>query len=164
MFDLILGIVLSLIMVICLFAIAVKEYKNHVNSMPNGKNFVKNFVSKIDTIQRVTDNSNSITVTVKGRGFNVSAKKDDNPKGLEYETIPVYRSTCIYIDDEPVCRMHNLHLSFKDNYYLEFSSKRRCKEVIEITEEAFKIADQIRDEQIKTYVGSYLSTKSFYDN
>lgn len=141
------------------------EIKNFVNRKPDGSRFIKKFVHKIDVIYDAIENSeeSSIAITVNNHIFQVTVKKDNNPKSLSYSSIPMYKSMCVYINEEPVCRIHKVHADLKDKNYLEFSSKRKYIEIIEIVEEAYVSASAIRKEQIKTFVGITDST-SFYNN
>lgn len=140
----------------------VSEYRTCQQVPPDGKIFVKEFSEIVSDIYRAQEISgfkflysfqNNIT-------FKVSVKQDDTPEGLEYRTIPVYKSFSIYINDELVCREH----IFKDKHYFEFSSKRKRDEVITLVKESREHAKEIlRKDNEELYERLGLVSKSFFD-
>ena len=93
--------------------------------------------------------------------FNVKVEKETPYIGLEYETIPMYKSYAVYIDDEIVCRAHVIRQLSKDHTFLEFSSKRKSDEVIDIVKKADKVARELNHERVVKWFSKY-DSKSFY--
>jgi hypothetical protein len=141
----------------------VKDIKDTRNSMPHGKTFTKKFYKKLTDISKAEEIAKvpGFVSKLKGLDFSVNVVKDDVPKGLMYETIPAYKSYCIYIDNEAVCRAHSLHIEYKDMVYLEFSSKRPYKEIVEIVENVYTQAEEILAEHNKKIFNT--DSHSFYN-
>lgn len=151
------AIIVSLFFVL----ITIKEVKEHRRLAPNGKVFVKEFVNKIEVIESATKHrGKSSTVEKDNFKFEVSIKADEKLKGLEYETIPVHTSKCVYINDEPICRVHYIHAHTKDKYYLDFTCKRNLNEILDIIESSYKVCKAIEDARWKNILDP--SNKSFY--
>ena len=130
----------------------IKEIKEFRNSVPNGKAFVKKFYNKVISIniaQQVLELPNIVS-------------QEMVPEGLEYKTIPKYKSFCIYIEDEAVCRVHILEVNYKNKICFDFSSKRPRCEIIEIIDEAYLIAEKELKEFNKKYYN--INKNSFYSD
>ena len=65
----------------------------------------------IQKVQR-RDKLTFVPSVLHDRMFKVSILDDANPEGLEYKTIPRYLSKTVYVNDEPVCRLHKFNLQF----------------------------------------------------
>lgn len=149
----------------CIFIVwlIIKDIKDVRNSMPHGKTFTKKFYKKLTDISKAIEIAKvpGLVSKLKGLDFSINVVKDDVPKGLMYETIPAYKSYCVYIDNEAVCRAHILHIEYKDTIYLEFSSKRHYKEIIEIVENVYAQAEEILAEYNKKIFNT--DSHSFYN-
>jgi hypothetical protein len=74
----------------------------------------------------------------------------------------MYKSYAVYIDDELVCRVHVIHKDCKDKvFYVEFSSRRKRDEVIDIVKKAQKVANEYNHEHAVQWFSKY-DSKSFY--
>ena len=141
----------------------IRDVKAERRRAPDGKVFVKEFSEKLIYIQKALSNSNKDNFVIEKlhHSFNVNVVKEEVPEGLEYSTIPVHKSYCAYINDEPVCRVHVIHVNCKDKYYLDFSRKRPYKEAIEILETAYSSAKALRKEY---YKDMFKEPTSFYND
>lgn len=157
-------ILMGIFFIIANTILITKNIKDERNSAPNGKTFVKKFYEKLTDIEKALQIAKvpSFDTNIKGYSFKVSVKKDDTPKGLEYETIPVYKSYCVYINNEAVCRAHILHINCKDKIYIEFSSTRKYAEVIDIVNNVHNQAKEILTENNKKYFNT--DKDSFFYN
>ncbi len=157
-------IVFGLLYFIIMVWIIFRNVKDARNSAPNGKTFVKKFYKKLTDIEKAlqTARASSFNTNIKGHSFKVAVRKDDGPKNLEYEIIPVYKSYCVYIDDEAVCRAHVLHINCKDKIYIEFSSSRKHAEVIDIVDSVHSQAEEILTNYYKKYF--HVDKNSFFNN
>ena len=152
-------IIITIIYIVCISRSIIK-YKN---SAPHGTTFTKKFLAKLVNIDRALYWAEvpSFSTWVNGQNFNVTVRKDETPKGLEYESISAYKSYCAYIDNEAVCRVHILHVNCKDTIYLEFSSKRKYDEIIEIINNVYTQAENILTEHDKKWFNT--DRRSFYN-
>jgi hypothetical protein len=141
--------------------VTVKEVKEHRRQAPNGKVFVREFVDKVKTIESATKHLDKPSIIEKDNfKFEVTVKEDEHLKGLKYETIPVHTSKCVYINDEPVCRIHRIDVSTKAKYYLDFTCERHLNEIIDIIESSYKACKSYEDTRWKNLLDP--SNKSFY--
>lgn len=149
------------IVILCGVAFNVSIIKSACNEAPDGRAFVKKFSKKIHLIQKAQKRENLpfIPGVVRERLFKVRILDDNTPEGLEYKTIPRYTSKTVYIDDEPVCRIHK----FREKEYVEISSDRKADEVIYIVEKAFEVADKAENEFMEKFVAEHFRTKTFFD-
>ena len=151
-------------LVLCWTALIIREIIQARKAAPNGKVFVDNFYDKVKDILRaqIDDNLSHVAVFMpNGFTFNVKVVEDFKQKGLKYETIPMYKCYTVYIDDEPVCRAHNLTVCASNKKCIEFSSKRCHTEVIDIVEHAYSIAKERLNERCAAWFSKYNSV-SFY--
>ena len=156
-----LGAIIALIWLVVYFYIIISEIKKSRNTTPYGKTFIKKFhkiVKDIEEAQRISKHT-VMTCFANGGMFKVAVKKDDTPEGIQYRTIPVYKSYGIYINDELVCREH----IFKDKSYFEFSSDRKTDEVVTLVKEAHIPAREIIDKHNKELYDKYFGHKSFFE-
>lgn len=131
---------------------------------PYGKVFVRDFMEMIDNIETALTNSKKDCLEAFVTGnfkFKVKVEKETPYIGLEYETIPMYKSYAVYINDEIVCRAHVITKYSKDYTFLEFSSKRKRDEVIDIIKKADNVAREYNHERITNWFSKY-DNKSFY--
>lgn len=131
---------------------------------PNGKIFIRDFMEMIDDIETALTDSKKeyLEVVVSGNfKFKVRVNKEVPYVGLEYETIPMYKSHVIYIDDELVCRAHVIDRNCKKHNFIEFSSRRKRDEVIDIVKKAQKVANEHNHEHVINWLSKY-DSKSFY--
>lgn len=141
--------------------VTIKEVKEHRRLAPNGKAFIREFVNKVNVIESATKHLDKPSTVEKDNfKFEVTVKKDDCLKGLKYETIPVHTSKCVYINNEPVCRIHRIDASTKAKYYLDFTCKRHLNEIIDIIESSYKACKSYEDSRWKNLLDP--SNKSFY--
>ena len=139
----------------------IKEVKSNRRLAPDGAVFVKEFVNKIEVIESATKHHGKpSTIEKDSFKFEVSVKADEKLKGLKYDTIPVHTSKCVYINDEPICRIHYIHAHIKDKYYLDFTSKRNLSEILDIIESSYKVCKASEDARWKNILDP--SNKSFY--
>lgn len=125
---------LILLVIVLAFDISYTLWTN-ANSLPHGKRAVKKFIEKINIIKNVTeDNEQPVEFVHKGKHFKVMVLVEDKQTGLEYSTIPRYISKMLYINNEPVCRIHDLEDYSKHRTYLEFGQSRERAEIIELVE------------------------------
>lgn len=162
MTDIIISIVMILLTIICLTAMTVKEANRKA---PYGKVFVKEFIDMVDDINTAIIHNSlpCIAVNVHRHSFKVNIKSEVPYNGLQYETIPVYKSYAIYIDDEIVCRCHHIQHGYKDHHFIEFSSKREIDEVIEIIKEAYIEAKEHNHDYMRKLFSKF-NSKSFYQD
>lgn len=152
-------------MCVCIVAIAVAGeiilYEiNSANELPYGRRAAKKLVSKIIRIEDANRVSNSYAiVSCNGVMFSVKVVNNEVAKGLAFETIPMYTSRSLLINDEEVVRVHKIKHQWKDKYFLEFSSKRKMSEVVEIVDAAYNWANAAYDEYISK---TFKDEKSFY--
>ena len=163
--DEIFAICVGLFVTACFIAMSVKECREANRKAPYGKVFVKEFVEMVDDIHHAIYCCplSCIDVSLHGYKFRVNVKAEIPYEGLEHEITPVYKSFAIYIDDEVVCRVHKILHSYKDRYFIEFSSKRNRSEVIEIVKEAHKLSRQYNHEYVTKLYSKY-NSKSFYQD
>ena len=149
------------IIIIGVMCSAILEIKACSNKAPYGKTFIKKFCRKINMIQKVQkrDKLTFVPSVIHDRMFKVSILDDSNPSGLEYKTIPRYLSKTVYINDEPVCRLHK----FNDKESIEFSSDRKYNEIISIVDEAYNNAEKAESDYIHNVVEKHFRTKTFFD-
>ena len=155
------GIACTAFMGIFWTIIIVKEVKSNRRLAPDGKVFVKEFINKIEVIESATKHHGKpSTVEKDSFKFEVSVKADEKLKGLEYDALPVHTSKCVYINDEPVCRIHTIHASTKSKHYLDFTRKRNLNEILDIIESSYKVCKVSEDARWKNILDP--SNKSFY--
>ena len=165
MTDIIITIVIILLTIICFTAMIVKEVRQSNRQAPYGKVFVRDFMEMVDDIETAILDSKIEYISVVIGGlfeFKVRIDKETPYQGLEYETIPMYRSHAIYIDDELVCRAHVLDIHCKKRAFIEFSSKRKREEVIDILKSAHVVAKEYNRKNISKWFSKY-DSKSFYN-
>jgi hypothetical protein len=122
-----------------------KAWKLDNRKFPTGKVAIRNFYENVDCIQRTLTffKGENISFHTKDADFTVSVA-ESNHKGLEYESIPMYFSKAVYINDECVAIIHIINKSYnKKIKYLELSSKRKAEEIEELVAAAGKIAKEI---------------------
>ena len=156
-------IVISVAVVFVLYMI-LGDIKECRRKAPYGKVFVRDFMEMIDDIETAIIHSNKeyIDTFINGNfKFKVKVKKELPYTGLEFVTIPMYKSYAVYIDDEIVCRAHIIRQLSKDHTFLEFSSNRKMDEVIDIVKKAYKVAREYNHERINNWFSKY-DSKSFY--
>jgi hypothetical protein len=141
--------------------VIIKEVKSNRRLAPDGKVFVREFVNKVNIIESATKHLDKPSTVEKDNfKFEITVKEDERLKGLEYETIPVHTSKCVYINNEPVCRIHRIDVSTKARYYLDFTNKRHLNEIIDIVESSYKACKSYEDARWKNLLDP--SNKSFY--
>lgn len=157
-------LLMGIFCIVITIVVLVKDIKEARNTAPHGKTFTKKFYEKLVEIHKAGEVTGApgFISKVKGLSFTVNIVKDEVPKGLEYETIPIYKSYCVYVDNEAVCRAHILQIDFKDKIYLEFSSKRKYAEVIEIVESVYTQAKEALAEYNKKWYNA--DKQSFFYN
>lgn len=156
-------IIISVVVGFSLY-MTITEIKASRRQAPDGKVFVKDFMEMIDDIETALTDSKKdyLEAFVSGNfKFKVRVNKEVPYTGLEYETIPMYKSHAIYIDDELVCRVHVIHPYYKDKVFIEFSSRRKIEEVIDIVKRAQKVANEYNHEHAVNWFSKY-DSKSFY--
>lgn len=156
-------IIFSIAIVGMLYTI-IRDIKAFRRRAPDGEVFVKDFIEMIGDIETALTNSKKdyLEAFISGNfKFKVRVNKEVPYAGLEYETIPMYRSHAIYIDDELVCRVHVIHKDSKDTAFVEFSSRRKRDEVIDIIKKAQKVANEYNHEHAVNWLSKY-DSKSFY--
>lgn len=152
------------IVVVYMMYMVVGDIKEVRRKAPYGKVFVRDFMEMIDDIETATTHSNKkyieafITSDFK---FKVKVEKELPYTGLEFVTIPMYKSYAVYIDDEIVCRAHIIRQLSKDHTFLEFSSNRKMEEVIDIVKKAHKVAREYNHDIVTKLFNKY-DSKSFY--
>ena len=150
-----------LFVIIIYIIMIVKEIKTARRQPPNGKIFKAEFTKIIEDINKAqTIGKYTFLYAFQNNcTFKVSVKQGDIREGLEYRTIPVYQNFDIYINDELVCIAH----IFKNQYHVEFSSKRERDEVIALIKESHKHATEIIQKDIKEWEEKLgLNKKSFF--
>lgn len=143
-----------------IFILDISRQRKHIlESPPYGKKFIKNFEDSLERICRETEVSNSVSVIINNIALNVKAIKCKPTECLEYYTISPYECIKFYVEDELVAVMHSLNYKYdKKAKYVEFTSKRKQNEIIEIVDLAANVAkNSMRDRLDKSY-----SKKSFY--
>lgn len=160
----ILGIILYTYMIIS----SIRDAKKARRTPPNGKVFIKEFISIIDDLIHTQEFAKveSIWALKERMTFKVRVEEEIMQKGLQFETIPRYKSYLIYINDEPVLREHIIDINYKKVTNFEFSSKRDKLEVVDIITEAHKQTKEIREarnKEINERLGFGTGNKSFYD-
>lgn len=156
-------ILISGVVAFCLYTV-ITDIKASRRQAPYGKVFIRDFMEMIDDIETaLTDTRKEyLEAFVTGNfKFKVRVEKETPYIGLEYETIPMYKSYAVYIDDEIVCRAHVIRQLSKDHTFLEFSSKRKRDEVIDIVKKADKVARELNHERVVKWFSKY-DSKSFY--
>ena len=159
------AIIIFIIFVGMLYVV-VKDVRAARRRAPNGKIFIRDFMEMIDDIERALTDSKKdyFEAFVSGNfNFKVRVNKEVPYSGLEYETIPMYKSHAIYIDDELVCRVHVIDRNCKKHNFIEFSSRRKRAEVIDIVKKAQKVANEYNHENITNWFSKY-DSKSFYQD
>lgn len=162
--DKLFAIVIFSITAVFILSFIINDIKAFRRQAPYGKVFVRDFMEMLDDIETALTNSKEeyLEAFVSGNfKFNVKVEKETPHIGLEYETIPMYKSYAVYIDDEIVCRAHVIRQLSKDHTFLEFSSKRKSDEVIDIVKKADKVARELNHERVVKWFGKY-NSKSFY--
>ena len=157
-------IVVFSITAIFILSFIINDIKAFRRQAPYGKVFVRDFMEMLDDIETALTNSKEeyLEAFISGNfKFNVKVEKEISHIGLEYETIPMYKSYAVYIDDEIVCRAHVIRQLSKDHTFLEFSSKRKSDEVIDIVKKADKVARELNHERVVKWFSKY-DSKSFY--
>ena len=157
-------IILISVVVGCCLYITITEIRASRRQAPDGKVFVKDFMEMIYDIEDALIDSKKeyLEAFVSGNfKFKVRVNKEVPYVGLEYETIPMYKSHAIYIDDELVCRAHTIYKDCKNNTFIEFSSQRKRDEVIDIVKKVYKVAKEYNHESITRLFSKY-DSKSFY--
>ena len=139
-----------------------KDFRDASNKLPGGKRAVQDFVKKVDRIYDANGIvKGNLLPSKSGFVLPIRVVANDTGKGLEYETIPMYKCKSVYINDEEVARVHCIHDCFKNRYFLEFTSSRKLDEIADVVNEAYKLAQPIYkeywDKLGKTQV------KSFYE-
>lgn len=164
MSDKLFAIVVFSILAVFILSFIINDIKAFRRQAPYGKVFIRDFMEMLDDIETALTNSKEeyIEAFVSGNfKFNVKVEKEIPHIGLEYETIPMYKSYAVYIDDEIVCRAHVIRQLSKDHTFLEFSSKRKRDEVIDIVKKADEVARELNHERVVKWFGKY-DSKSFY--
>jgi len=141
-----------------------KDVKAWRRKAPDGKVFVRDFMQMIEDIETALTHSkkDNVEATISGNfKFKVRVSKEVPYVGLEFETIPMYKSHGVYINDELVCRAHIIRGYCKNNIFIEFSSKRKRDEVIDIIKRAQKVANEYIYENAVNWISKY-DSKSFY--
>jgi hypothetical protein len=157
-------VIIMFITVVGMLYMAVRDIKAVRRQAPDGKIFIRDFMEMIDDIETALIDSKKdyLEAFVSGNfKFKVRVNKEFPYVGLEYETIPMYKSHAIYIDDELVCRVHIIHKYYKDKFFVEFSSRRKREEIIDIVKRAQKVANEYNHENITNWFSKY-DSKSFY--
>lgn len=139
----------------------IKDIRDHQNELPYGKRAIKKFADKVYRIYDANKISKEKMIPNKGGMIlAVEVVEKDTGKGLEYETIPMYKCKAVYINDEEVARVHSVHSNMKDHIFLEFTTKRKMKEIEEIVDAAYNMAEPIyQAHHDKMFADRY---KSFY--
>lgn len=161
--KIVLMIIYSIFILFWLFYV-IREIKIARNSAPNGKTFIKRFHEKIVGLLKVQQVNHIEHLNLKINNelsFVVKVIKEVVPPGLQYETIPMYESYCVYINGEAVCRVHVIEVHFKKKAYLEFSSKRKTNEIVDIIESTYNNYKKDLDNYYNSLSGIKLS---FYDS
>ena len=157
-------VIIIAVVVVSFLYMAVTDIKSVRRQPPYGKVFVRDFMEMIQDIETALTNSKKeyLEAFISGNfKFKVKVEKEIIHIGLEYETIPMYHSHAIYIDDELVCRAHVIDHNCKKHNFIEFSSRRKRDEVIDIVKKAHKVANEYNHENITNWFSKYYS-KSFY--
>lgn len=136
-------------------------YWSTINEKRTGRRWKRKFIEKLETIYSVTSNGDTIELKFNGHIFNIKVVDEPKQVGLEYDTIPMYKSKLLYINDEPVCRVHYIESLLRKYKFLEFTNARKFEEIVELTQGVYLIA-YVKD---KAKTASTLSTTrpSFYD-
>ena len=131
------------------------------NELPDGRRATKKFVEKISRIEDANRIAGGCALpNCNGVVFATRVVKNDVPNGIRYEAIPVYTCRSLLINDEEVVRVHKIYHNFKDKYFLEFTSAREMKEIVEIVDAAYNWSEHVYSDYIhKTFVAN---RKSFY--
>jgi Lhr-like helicase len=162
--DKLFAIVVFSITSVFILSFIINDIKAFRRAAPYGKVFVRDFMEMLDDIETALTNSKEeyLEAFISGNfKFNVKVEKETPHIGLEYETIPMYKSYVVYIGDEVVCRAHVIRQLSKDHTFLEFSSKRKRDEVIDIVKKADKVARELNHESVVKWFSKY-DSKSFY--
>lgn len=158
--------IFGIICIACWIIAIIKDVRTARRTAPYGKVFKKEFAEIIDDIfraQKISDQT-YITVFVNNMLFKVEVD-EYKPSGLEYSTIPMYMCYDIYINGEIVCREHIIKELSKNKIWFEFSSKRERDEIITLTKEAYKPAEEILHKHNKElYEKLGLVSKSFFSD
>lgn len=147
-------------MSICFLWIVFSEWYRASNTLPYGNRAIKKFIKKVETICSVTANDGPIELKYNNKTFMVKCIDEAKQRGLEYSTIPRYKSKLLYINDEPVCRVHYFE-NFKKHTGLEFTLSRERDEIVELVDATYMIAEikymGMRAKELST------TKPSFYD-
>ena len=108
------------------------------------------------------NSGDAIAFVSKGQLFTISVEQVKTGPGLQYETIPAYTCKDVYINDELVCKMHQLDRLFGKAFLAEFSHKRNGYEVSELIDVAYKKAKCINKTYWEKFTANSLKTNSFY--
>ena len=136
-------------------------YWINTNASPDGKRFKRKFIEKLITIFEVTQDNEPIELKYNGHTFNIKVLQEPKQVGVEHSTIPMYTSKLLYINDEAVCRIHDVECNLKHHTFLEFTNKRQIDEVIELTQGAYLVA--YIKYQAKVASKKWATRPSFYD-
>lgn len=98
----------------------------------------------------------------KGQVFTIHIEWYKPVPGLKYDTIPKYFCKNVYINNELVCRMHQLDRLFGNTYLAEFSDKRDEYEIVELIGQAYKKAKVFNKDYWKKLTSKHLEKTSFY--
>jgi hypothetical protein len=121
---------------------------------------LNNRINEILSAQR--NSKESIEFVSKGKHFLVRVEHVKTGPGLQYETIPAYTCRNVYIDEELVCKMHQLDRLFGKAFLAEFSNKRNSYEISELIDQAYKEAKRINKEYWEKFMAKSLEKNSFY--
>ena len=124
---------------------------------------LKQRVKKIHTAIGRIPSKNYLTFNSKGKAFNIKVIEAEVPKGLKFETSPVYTCFDVLIDNEIVCKVHKLSHFSRDKIVVEFSYNRSEYEINQLIKDAYRVALK----QEKTYwknrsLKAKTSSNSFY--
>lgn len=136
-------------------------YWSTINEARTGRRWRRKFIEKLETIYNVTGDNGPLELKYNGHTFNIKVVDEPKQVGLEYDTIPMYKSKLLYINDEPVCRVHYIESLFRKYKFLEFTNSRKFEEIIELTQGVYIVA-YVKD-KAKTNAISREQRPSFYD-
>lgn len=137
-------------------------YWSTTNEQRTGRRWKRKFIEKLETIYNITGNNEPLELKYNGHIFKIKVVDEPRQKGLEYPTIPMYKSKLLCINDEPVCRIHYIDGMFRKYKFLEFTNSRKFEEIVELTHGVYLIA-YIKDKAKSNAVSRELRP-SFYDD
>ena len=157
--DICLAVITGVFFMICIIVDISRARKSALESPPYGKKFIENFEDSLERISIETKHSGSVSIIVNNVKLSIKAIECEPIEGLEYSSISPYECIKLYVEDEPVVVMHILKYKYNNKAkYVEFSSKRKQSEIIEIVNLANNAAKNlIHDRYLETY-----GEKSFY--